>query len=500
MTVTQPAAPPYGPPGETPMILDFALASRILRRRFRWVAGAAIAGLLVGLGVLALAPSRFAGRTLLLIRTAPDPTSLIASRAAGPLASLLPGAVGGSDEELATELALLSSRSVLGTVVDSLRLQVVPRRDHLASTTVVDSLRLPGRFRPVVTTLEPGPNEVAGGTVWARAAAKVRIVDREDAIDAVLERLSVSRAGGDAVELRYSARDSLTAASVPNLASEVYIVRRRTVDRGLNQRRLEFLAAKDDSVRLELQRTAGALAGAQERAQVGADPQDAGRAFGDRLGILEQRISELRAGERALDSLLQGARDGSVDARAIAGFPDLLRSPAVNDIVSQVARLDMERTVALSRAAPGAPQVQALARARDSMVAQLLPIASTYRSSLTRQRVSLERDRDELRSQIARLPRRGIGVVQERAEMERLAQLNMGMGAQVLEARLAALLEGGDVRLVDPAVPPRRVSFPRPLPTVAAGMLGGLLLGLLLAFLRDTRGPLTAGPDSTSAR
>jgi tyrosine-protein kinase Etk/Wzc len=265
------------------------------------------------------------------------------------------------------------------------------------------------------------------------------------------------------------------------------------VDRGLNQRRLEFLAAKDDSVRHEMQRSAGALAGAQERAQLGADPQDAARALSERMGLLEQRISEVRAGERALDSLLQGARNGSVDVRAIAGFPDLLRSPAINDIVSQVARLDAERTLALARSAPGSPQVKALAEARDSLVGQILPIASTYRSSLTRQRISLERDRDALRAQVARLPREGVGVLQEQAELERLAQLNMGMGAQVLEARLAALLEGGDVRLVDPAVPPRRVSFPRPVPTLAAGLLGGVLLGLLLAFLRDTRGSQVAG-------
>ncbi|HEY0994977.1 MAG TPA: hypothetical protein VGD77_03200 [Gemmatimonadaceae bacterium] len=486
-------APPHASPADAPVVLDVGAALAILRRRQRWVLVTAALGLAMGLAVLLLAPSRFSGRTLLLIRTAPDATSLVARRASGGLAGLLPGGLGGSDEELATELTLLSSRSVVGAVVDSLRLQAIPARDHVQPREIVDSLRLPGRFRPVSVTLAPGKNAVAGGVVWARQEAKVKLVDREDAIDAVQERLSVVRAGGDAVELRYAARDSLTAAQVPNLAAEVYIVRRRTVDRGLNQRRLEFLAAKDDSVRLELQRSASALAGAQERSGGGADPQDAGKALAERLSLLDQRISEIRAGERALDSLLEGARSGRVDARAIAGFPDLLRSPAVNDIVSQVARLDMERTVALSRSAPGAPQVQALARARDSAVAQLLPIASTYRSSLARQRLSLERDRDELRRQIGRMPRQGVGVLQERAELERLAQLNMGMGAQVLEARLAALLEGGDVRLVDPAVPPRRVTFPRPLPTLAAGLLGGLLLGVLLAFLRDTRGaPLPA--------
>lgn len=479
---------------DAPLILDASAAARMLRSHWRLLALGAATGFTLGVIVAFLASPRFSGRAMVLIRTAVAPTSALARKAAGPLAELLPSGLAGSDEELSTELALLSSRATIGAVVDSLRLQVIPKSPgRIPALDIVDSLRIPDRFRPRTLELAPGPNKVEGGVVFARRKARVRLVDREDAIDEVAEHLAISKAGGNAVEVRYTGRDSVSAAAVPNLLSAVYILRRRTVDRGLNQRRLEFLSSKADSVRWALESSADNAARVAERTDATTDPEITGRAFAERMGLLEARISELRASERTLDSLLEGVRARRIDARSLAGFPDLLRSPAVNDIVGQVARVEMERNVLLGRNAPTAPQVVALGRARDSLVGQLIPLASTYRESLVRQRVSLERDRDLVRAQAARLPRQAASSFKEKSDLARLAQLDVGMGAQVLEARLAALLEGGDVRLVDAAVAPRRPDFPRPAHMVLAGLLGGLLLGAALAILRHSPADTVSG-------
>jgi uncharacterized protein involved in exopolysaccharide biosynthesis len=61
--------------------------------------------------------------------------------------------------------------------------------------------------------------------------------------------------------------------------------------------------------------------------------------------------------------------------------------------------------------------------------------------------------------------------------------MNVGMGAQVLSARLAALAVGGDVRLIDEAVAPRRVTFPQPIPTIIIGLVGGAIAGLVVVLL-----------------
>lgn len=467
-----------------PLVIDLGSIASTIRRRALIVAGGIVAGALAAVSVLLFYPPRFDGQALVLIRTtSADPTSLVKNKL-GPLSELMPSALGGgADEELATELSLLSSRAVLGAVVDSLRLQAVPKDpSRVPPSTIVDSARYFGRFKPATAKLVSGANRLPQGIVWARRAGEVKLMDREDAIDDLISRFSVRKAGGNAVEIRYDARDSISAATVPNLIAAVYMFRRKTVDRGLNQRRLEFLTAKADSVRGDLRSSADVLAGVAQRNQTGTAPEIAARSLAEEAGALEARLSELKSSASALDSLLEGVRSKRIDPRSLGGFPELLRSPALNDLISQIARVETERTVLLGRAAETAPAVIALAHARDSLIAQVLPIATAYRTSISRQYASISADLGRLQGEMSRLPVQTAAVAKEQAEVTRLAQMNAGMGAQVLEARLAAMVEGGDVRVIDEAVSPRRVTFPRPLPTLAVGLLGGFVLGIAIAL------------------
>ena len=471
-----------------PFVIDLRVAAGVLRRRALIILGGILFGALVAAAILLFVPPRFDGRAMMLIRTSTglDPTAMVKDKM-GALSELMPSSLGlggGSEEELATELALLQSRAVLGAVVDSLSLEIIPKKpDRVPPSSMVDSVRLTGRFKPVKVPLVAGVNRFPNATIWAKQSGEIKLMDREDAIDEVAERLSVRKAGGGAVELTYRARDSISAARVPNLVAAIYMVRRKTVDRGLNQRRLEFLAAKADSVRGDLRHSADVLADVAKRAGAGATPEIQGRALAEETGALEAKLSELKASEAALDSFVNASTQRGFDPRRLAGVPDLLKSPAVNELVSQMAKVETDRTVLLATRPETAPQVVALGRARDSLAGQLMPLATSFRQSLARQRASIEHDLGILHDQISRLPGQAAAVAKEQAEMTRLAAMNAGMGAQVLTARLAALAEGGDVRLIDDAVSPRRVTFPRPLPTIALCLVGGIILGFVIALM-----------------
>ncbi|HEU4990670.1 MAG TPA: hypothetical protein VFT41_12860 [Gemmatimonadaceae bacterium] len=475
------------PADHEPLTFDLGAAARLVAMRWRRVAAGVVFGLLVSAAVLLFWRPSFDGRALLLIREFPGTTGSLPSKSS-IVSQLVPGLLGDQgDEELATELALLQSRAAIGAVVDSLRLEVQPREPgRTPPALLIDSLKLPDRFRPVKLTLKAGANVLPQGIVYASktgAGAYVKLVDREDAISDLADRLSVEKAGGDAVEIRYSGRDSTTAAQVPNLLAHVYMTRRMTVDRGLNQRRLEFLTARADTVRHDLRHGVDSLAHLQTASGAGVDATIAARGLADQYATVQGQLAQLSASQHALDSLVAMVAARRADPRALAGFPDLLRSAAINDLVSAIAQVETQRTVLLGRVAPGAPQVAALQRARDSLTAQLLPMAEAYRQALARQRASLQATADSLETQLAALPAREAGVVKQEADVKQLSELDAGMGAQVLQARLAAMLEGGDVRLVDTAAVPRRVSFPRPLPTWLVGLFAGLLLGLLLVPL-----------------
>ncbi|MBC8089222.1 MAG: hypothetical protein H7Z40_18305, partial [Phycisphaerae bacterium] len=157
---------------------------RGVRHRWWWLIVGALAGFGAAMLVLWLVPARFEGSARVLIRTAPDPTAGIRSKL-GPIAELAPSALGGgSAEELETELEILGSRSVIGAIVDSLRLQIRPVEPaRVPPGAIVDSLSLPGRFKPRVVTLQPGANKIPEGQIWVRgggtASVRVRIFDRD---------------------------------------------------------------------------------------------------------------------------------------------------------------------------------------------------------------------------------------------------------------------------------------------------------------------------------
>jgi uncharacterized protein involved in exopolysaccharide biosynthesis len=443
--------------------LEISEVTGALRRGLgRIVIGCAL-GLAGGLAVYLFAPARFDGAAMVLVRTAPNAKSALASQF-GPLAELAGGALGLGDkgDDLETELALLQSRTLIGMAVDSLGLQV--RAGRTPALALARPEAPAGRFRPQRVTLD---------------GVRARLVDREDAIDDTRKRLAVRELGGDVVQVRFRARDSLTAAALPNLLVARYLERRRTVDRGLNQRRLEFLLAQSDSARRALRDASARLRRAQQSTGV-LSVELTGRAEAEAVGGLQVELAALRGEALALDSLLRTA--GTADPRTLAGFPALLRSPAVNEIVVEMSRLETERTLALADLTEEAPRVRALTAARDSLRAQLAPLARAYAASLDRQQEQVLSELATRRRASGTLSAAGEQLLLLEAEVKALVQLSLAVETQLLEARLAALAEGGDVRLVDPAVEPRRADFPRRSLSLLAGLILGAAAGLAWAL------------------
>ncbi|WKW12452.1 hypothetical protein Strain138_001745 [Pseudogemmatithrix spongiicola] len=441
--------------------IEFAEIGPALRRGIARIGIGLALGLLLALLVILFVPARFAGRAMLVVRTEASASSLIGQQL-GAFADLAGGALGNAGDRMKTELSLLQSRALLADVVDSLRLQL--RAGRTPGFRLDVPLPRDERFAP--RKLDVGD-------------ARVTLVDREDAIDDLARRLDVKVVGGETVEIRYSGRDSLSAAAVPNLVAARYMERRRTVDRGLNQRRVEFLSAQSDSVRRALREAAGALRGAQEGGKVVSLELSERAEVEGRIAV-QARLAETEAELAALERLI--ADVGTSDPRRLAGFPALLRSPAVNDLVSEMSRLGTERALLLADATARAPRVVAVDSALAQLRAQVMPLARTYADALVGQRDEFRQQLSASRARSATLPRAAESLLLREGEIEALGKLALAVEAQLLDARLAALGEGGDVRVIDPAVVPRRVSFPRPLPTLAIGLFVGLLLGTFAAL------------------
>ncbi|HWJ15050.1 MAG TPA: hypothetical protein VNS10_15025, partial [Gemmatimonadaceae bacterium] len=294
-------------------------------------------------------------------------------------------------------------------------------------------------------------------------------------------RISISKAGGEVLRVTCRTSDSVTAAAIPNLLVGYYLALRHTTDRGTNQHRVEFLTAQLDSVTRQLAIAEQSLRGFQESSRL-IDPQTIGKLSLERAGELRATIGENDVERGALEQLMGQVSAGSMSVRDLAAYPAFLKSPAINALLTQIGELETERSKLLVTRLDSDSEVVALSKSIRTLEGQLGPMATAYQSSLKRQHQDLSLQLDSLRTALGAFPAELASGNRLQRSVLQLSQVQTAMQAQLVEARIAAVTEGGNVQSLDIAEPPMRVAFPRPLPTMAAGLGGGLFVGVAIAM------------------
>jgi uncharacterized protein involved in exopolysaccharide biosynthesis len=496
-----------------PDTVDVAELAHRLRSGWRAVLIWTLTGLAVAALIVAFVPAWFTGTASAVIR-APEAGASLLSKLGGSAASaLLPGAAASSPIE--TEVQILSSRTLAARAVDSLLLQVRVRAPVRApADSFFSAANVPGAFKrkrlhfdrstPTgpfrVTggddgaTASPGvPMKIAGGQLTLRSRVDlppnfdINLYDHEEAITRLLQSLLVSKPGGEVISVAYRGDDSLTAARVPNLLMDAYLTWRRTSDRGANARRVEFLTAQVDSLEGQLRNAESALRRDQEKSGV-VDPAVVGKLELERAGELRGQLGALDVERGALAQLQRSIADGTITSRQLAAFPSFLKSPGINELLGQLSALESKRYELLGKFTPEDPQVQALGVGIKNLEGQLPPLAAAYLSTLDKQRNEVSQQLDTLRVTIEHLPAVGETAAHNQRTVLTLAQVSTALRAQLVEARVAAIGEGGDVRMLDVARPPRKPSFPEPLMTMGIGAGVGVVIGVLWAILLGAYG------------
>lgn len=515
----------------TTEVIDLADIFRSIRNRWKLVLAVTVLGALVATAIIVWGTVRFAGVTTVVLRTGGNSGGSSSLAAAlGSLAEAGTGGISGLKSGVETEVEILQSRMIGGEVVDSLGLQaqVLSPRAFPAAHAVVD-MDLPGSFREVSYrfTEVPGttprqfrfrskldsdsgiavvglPARLRMGTLTLAGTAPakeftLKLRDREDAITRLGQNISVGKPKSEIARLDYTADDSLLAAQVPNLLLERYLDRRRGVDRGANQRRAEFLAAKVDSVGLALAAAEAALRAEREGTGV-IDPLTMGRVELENANRLRNQLTDLQVQEGALKRLLDEVSTGKATPRSLASYPPYIGSGAIGGIVSNLIAVETERQGALQIVTEADIGVRNLTERARALEAQLLPLAQSTLSSISSEKNSLQQRLDATQRAVIGLPRAAEAYGRlERGIIDR-AKIYALLQAQLVDARLAAITEGGEVRGLDQATTPKFRKFPKKKVTLAAGLGGGLMLGLFLAAFMGVAGGAMHDPIDVERR
>ncbi|HET7321750.1 MAG TPA: Wzz/FepE/Etk N-terminal domain-containing protein, partial [Longimicrobiaceae bacterium] len=338
-------------------IIDLREIRNALRRDRRWLAGGGIAGLLLAALLVWWMPLRYEATTTVLLKGYSGGIGGLGGGgedgaiSLGGLASIL-----SMNSSLETEMEILSSRTLLGEVVDSLGLQaevVEPRAmsvaalfaethfpRELSEQVQYEFERTGAGYRvsgPGAPEEAVAPGSVARlGTGWARLRAEglpdrfaIEVSDYSTTVDEMEKALSVDQAAGDVAEVVFHSHDPVTAAAVPNLLVAEYLVQRKTTDRGTNQRRSEFLQSNIDTIAGRLSEATAALREHQERSGL-LDPPTRVSAEVQQQMRLRARAEELGVDTRALEQVMQQAALGKLNAREVASYPSLLTNPEIN--------------------------------------------------------------------------------------------------------------------------------------------------------------------------
>lgn len=490
--------------------IDIAEVAHSVRAEWRAVAAFLALGVLGAVAVILFAPRRFDGEATLLARSQSGSAASILGRVAGGAGDLLGGIGGlGSASSVETEVQILKSRALAERVVDSLRLQfIVAEPARIAPAALVAHASLKGSFTPSTFqfrrrpdgsyeasggpsgkphVLVPGvPGELEIGSITlARelpSTFTLQVLDTEDAIKRLDRKLTVTKAGGEVIRIKYRGNDSVTAAGVPNALVAFYLERRRTTDRGVNARRVEFVTRQMDSLAAELTAKERALREQQEASQV-LDAEIVGRAELEGAAELRTALTQAMVDEAAVKQILQRAEQGTLKARDLAAYPAFQKSTGSNPLVAQLGELETKRTELLERRMPNDPEVRALDQSIASLDSTIAGMTATYAQSVTLQRAQMQTEYDKLLSSIGKLPEAAERGGRLKRDVLRLTQLYSALQAQLVEARLGEIGEGGDIRQIDVAAPPREPAFPRTLLTLGVGTAGGLMAGLVAALI-----------------
>lgn len=495
-------------------IVDLRQVGSILRTRRRWILIGTVLGLAIAALVSVLMRPRYEAEATVLLQSSDPLSSLPGLGDFGGVAAVL----GGADPVFETELQILSSRSVLEAVVDSLLLQVQVRTpEGVPAGDIVATISTPSGFdKEKVTAVRDGERirlSGRGGQAEAIPGSPVRlpsgaeltlrsgslpaefelqIVSRQAAVTALGKRLKVEEPGGEVVRIAYVAPDPETAAAVPNSVVAHYLTRRKGRDRGVNQRRYDFLVERTDSIRLELAAAEAALRTFQEGSGI-LHPELNGRIDVERAMELETEYETLGVEARTLREILDAGASGSLPVRALAAYPTFLRNAAINSLLERLLSAETERLQLIEAEfrTERDPEVAALGETIEQMEEQLLSLSTSYLAGVERQAAQVGAELQRQRAIVATLPRSSEESYRLERDVRLLSEMLAALQAQQLQARLGTISEGGDVQLLDPALPPDEPSSPSLPLNVVIGGFGGFVLGALMALMTGYLGNRT---------
>lgn len=405
----------------------------------------------------------------------------------------------------------LASQEAMRTIEQNLRnralLARVVRAEHLADDggRALIGRSVMGDDESTKTTPRPSTPEKAG------AIGEPTFTPLEDGLGGALSMMvkPVVRRGTRLIDLYVMHGDPAMAQRLADAVGREYIrfaVEKRSSS---TQESLRYLLEEEERLKAKLQKSEAAVAEYKERTpdalQLGGGAASTGSqagagSSGGRGGLVEDRLQELnirlstaRSERLKLEGELAQVGEAGENVDALLAIPGVATSPAVNDRRRDVAQLEATVATLAQRYKDKHPKMMAaraaLAESQAALRREAIAAPSVLRNALEQARsteTNLESSSKDQEKAALALNKAAIGYQELARQAETDRALYESVLRQIKQTDLTKGVKTSAITVIErPTLSSMPVS-PRPIKTMALGLLGGLAAGIGIIFGLNT--------------
>ena len=433
---------------------------------------------------------------------------------------------GPEHDEVSTEMEVLTSRTMAEQVIESLGLQLSLREPRaLSRNDVMRAVAVSGEadsgtywlirqpdHRFALQRAKKGTPALAyyalGDTIKTvdfsfvlsshaagYPAISFQVQRFPEAVGDLTGALRASRPSTQAnlVRLSYSGSDAPLLVATLNSLGRTYMNRRQTVGTSEARERVKFLQGQIATLSGQLTTSEDQLEDFRTKGSV-VDPKSQGSSQVTRLVDMQAERSKLETERSALAQLLKEVNAAAAlpqvpgtasPYRRLIAFPTLLRNEAASEILRSLSSVEDERAKLLTRRTPADPDVAVLSNRIAELEDQLRQIAVTYEEGLKNQVVAEDASMAAFSRDLSKIPAQEATYQRLQRQPKVLEDMYGMLQTKLKEAEIQAATVDATVQVVDSAVAPTRPVRPRALLDMAAALVLGAVIGLLLAVARE---------------
>ncbi|HKP16040.1 MAG TPA: polysaccharide biosynthesis tyrosine autokinase [Gemmatimonadaceae bacterium] len=426
---------------------------------------------------------------------------------------------------VATAIEELSSRSLSNDVVDSLGLRLVvgepartPRSAVLAWARVAPDAplrayrlttfgdkqvnvqelggRAVGRFPLAGIVAVPGATFRLAESALAEGAAVVQVVSLEAAAAGVRARTQVNQPNLNAniVTVTYEGNDPVVVREVANVLAARFVRKRLEAEKAGARTTVVLLRRQLDTLGREMRQREIAVSNFLQGNRIISVENEAAQRTAEILRLQEARVSAATDRDAllaSLDNLLRRSdtADGRVAFERLLSVPAFARqlntSSPSSMAIERLRTQEDSRANLLRRLGPNDPDVKSVERQIETSKHDIEVTTRTYADGLGEQVHALDARIAKLRDDVQLLPAQQVEYSRLLREQKGVEDVMTQVQGRLKEAEITAAVQDSTAQVLDRAeLPGGSLGTSKPV-IFAVALFAGLLIGVLVAFLRD---------------